>query len=90
LAATQSFLLLGKQSPLSLNVVLKNLRLRKGVSSRQLAERCGFSSAYVSKVESGGTVPSSKFLAKILDALECTPEEILFIVGVLTKDDNEV
>jgi len=81
---------LGKQSEIPLHVVLKNIRLRKGVSTRQLAERCGFSPAYFSKIESGSTVPSSKFLAKILDVLECTPEEILFIIGVLAKDSNEI
>lgn len=89
LVVTQSYLSLGKQSNIPLNVVLKNIRLRKGISTRQLAEKCGFSSAYFSKIESGSTVPSSKFLAKIVDVLECSPEEILFIIGILAKVDDE-
>jgi len=54
-----------------------------------LADLCGFSPAYFSKVEAGSTIPSSKFLAKIFEVLECSPEEMLFILGSLLKDDDE-
>lgn len=86
---TVSYLSLGKASALTLGAALKTLRLRKGMSSRRLAEVCGFSAAYISKIESDSTIPSSKFLAKIFEVLECSQEEMVFILGVLLKDDNE-
>jgi transcriptional regulator with XRE-family HTH domain len=89
LAATLSYLSLGKCSSVSFHAVLRNIRLRKNMSSRKLAELCGFSPAYFSKIETGSTIPSSKFLAKIFDVLECSPEEILFIMGTLLRDDDE-
>lgn len=80
---------LGKICDITISESLKSLRLRKGISARALADKCGFSSAYISKVESGSTIPSSKHLAKMLDVLNCTPEEILFIIGILSRDDDE-
>ena len=86
---TLSYLSLGKASHLNFSVLIRNLRLRSGISSRRLADLCGFSPAYFSKVEAGSTIPSSKFLAKIFEVLECSPEEMLFILGSLLKDDDE-
>jgi len=85
---TQLFLSLGKNSGIPFNILIKKLREERGLSTRQLADLAGFSSAYISKIESG-TIPSSKFLARLLEVLECTPEEILFIIGILTKVDDE-
>jgi len=85
---TQLFLSLGKNSGIQFNILIKKLREERGLSTRQLADLAGFSSAYISKIESG-TIPSSKFLARLLEVLECTPEEILFIIGILTKVDDE-
>jgi transcriptional regulator with XRE-family HTH domain len=79
---------LGKNSGIQFNILIKKLREERGLSTRQLADLAGFSSAYISKIESG-TIPSSKFLARLLEVLECTPEEILFIIGILTKVDDE-
>lgn len=85
---TQLFLSLGKNSEIPFSALVKKIRESKKLSTRQLADLAGFSPAYISKIESG-TIPSSKFLARLLEVLECTPEEILFIIGILSKVDDE-
>ncbi len=54
---------------LDLSYYLKQFMLEKGLNKKQLAERMGVSSAYITKIFSGENI-SLKTVAKILSALE--------------------
>jgi transcriptional regulator with XRE-family HTH domain len=56
--------------------LLRQFRKRAGISQRQLAERADIDTSYISKLESGERVVSSRDLALELSAiLNLTPEE---------------
>lgn len=86
---TRLFLLLGESSDLSIGETVKQIRIRSGLSSRAASELCGLSPAYVSKVETNSTIPSSKALIKILSALGCSAEEMLYVFGILYREDPD-
>lgn len=53
---------------------VKELREREGWSLRDLGARCGVSSAYLSRIERGSSVPSFSILASIASAFRVSPE----------------
>lgn len=63
------------------------LRVRKGVSARALSTEVGLSPSYVSKLERSEFMPSVDTFAKIVDALECSDAEIVFLVRLLSQHD---
>ena len=83
------FLSLGESSNLTLGDIIKELRVRRGLSSRSMSELCGLSPAYISKVENGATMPSSKILVRILKKLQCNSYEILYILGAISKEESD-
>lgn len=56
---------------------LKTVRLKKGLSQVELAEKSGLNANYYSKVERGEAVPSVITLKKLLKALGIKSSEIL-------------
>lgn len=59
----------------TLGVKLKNLRQKKKLSIRALADRSGLTHPFISKVEKNETSPSISSLKKILAALDTTLSE---------------
>jgi transcriptional regulator with XRE-family HTH domain len=56
---------------------LRQLRIRKGLTQQQLAEKLGYvTNSYVSDVESGHFIPSRERLKKIAKALDVPFKEI--------------
>ena len=53
---------------------VKELREREGWSLRDLGARCGVSSAYLSRIERGSSIPSVSILASIAAAFRVSPE----------------
>jgi transcriptional regulator with XRE-family HTH domain len=53
---------------------VKELREREGWSLRDLGARCGVSSAYLSRIERGSSIPSFSILANISAAFRVSPE----------------
>jgi transcriptional regulator with XRE-family HTH domain len=53
---------------------VKELREREGWSLRDLGARCGVSSAYLSRIERGSSIPSFSILASISAAFRVNPE----------------
>ena len=49
---------------------LKGLRVAKGLTTRQLADICGFSQSKISKIETGRTVPLLRDIDEILSAVD--------------------
>lgn len=54
---------------------LRKLRLRRGMTTDELADRCDVSRDYIILLERGLTSPSLTMFEKILDALSTTPVE---------------
>ncbi len=69
---------------------LKSIRIEKGVSLRNLADKLGVSAPYLSDVERGQRKPlSGEHIDKIADVLGLTPEErqSLFDAAAETRGD---
>jgi DNA-binding XRE family transcriptional regulator len=55
---------------MSIGTRVMQIRNQKGVSQRQLSERCGIAGSYLSRIENRHLEPRPKTLRKIADALE--------------------
>lgn len=65
---------------------LKDLRKVKGFTIREVAERSGVSSAYISQLENGNRgVPSPDILLKLSDGLSSSYSELMKMAGYLQE-----
>lgn len=87
-AVTRLSLSLGKDIDMSFGEALRKIRSSKDISARALSDACGFSAAYMSKVESGASVPSAKAFSRILKELDCNVYEMAFLVGILMREEG--
>jgi len=53
----------------ALGAVVTTLRIKKGLSQAALAERLGYTTSYISKLERGGMNPTLRTLFDLADAL---------------------
>ena len=61
----------------SIGIRVKKLRLEKKMTQAQLAERIGVGTTHISHIETGNTIPSLDALVSIINALECSADELL-------------
>jgi len=67
---------------MSFGEYLRELRLEKGLSQRELAERVGVTFPYISKIENNNlAAPSEKILEKIASNLEVDPDILIVAAG---------
>jgi transcriptional regulator with XRE-family HTH domain len=57
---------------------LKKWRKIKGVSQKELSEKCKTAHSYIRQIESGNRSPSFAFIGKIAEALEIEPYQLFF------------
>jgi transcriptional regulator with XRE-family HTH domain len=70
---------------------IRSLRLRGGLSQRQLALRMGVPRTYVSKIENEKATPTLSSLARLAQALEVTVPDLLCACGPSRDDEiNEL
>ena len=68
---------------------IRERRLAKGLSKRQLAEKAGISHSEVHRIENGERQnPSVPMLVALANALGIPPDDILVLSGYKTDDDN--
>ena len=67
----------GKHDVTQLSRKLKDLRTKKGLTVRELAEKIGKSPGYVSRIEVRGEVPSPELLCTIASVFKVKPESLL-------------
>lgn len=60
---------------------LKEIRLKRGLSLRELDERSGVSYASISRLEAGQYIPGIDTLLKILKALGVPTKDYLKVIG---------
>lgn len=56
---------------------IKSKRIQKGLTQETLSELVGIGPSHMSHIESGTTVPSFEVFISILNALECSADELL-------------
>ena len=56
---------------------IKRLRMEKGLTQERLSEAIGVGPSHMSHIESGSTVPSLEVFIAILNALDCSADELL-------------
>lgn len=66
--------------------VIKQLRIKKGMKQKELAELSQLSSSSVCDIEKGRVNPSLRSLIQIAESLEVLPEEI---IKIWRKDSKE-
>lgn len=69
---------------------VKELREREGWSLRDLGSRCGVSSAYLSRIERGSSVPSFSILASIASSFRVSPEYFIEFERSAKKLEGEL
>ena len=67
---------------LTLSELLREARLRRGLSKRALSQKAGLSASYVGKLEAGLLEPSVHAFSVLALALELTSVETLFCIRV--------
>lgn len=56
---------------------IKAKRIEKGLTQEKLSEAIGVGPSHMSHIESGSTVPSFEVFISILNALDCSADELL-------------
>lgn len=58
---------------------IRTVRTEKEITQERLAELVGVGTTHISHIETGNTVPSLKVLIGIINALDCSADELLCI-----------
>ncbi len=61
----------------ALGAQIKKARLKAGLTQEQLAEAAGVGVTHISHIETGHTIPSLQVLVEIINALNCSADELL-------------
>lgn len=56
---------------------IRVVRLKRGITQEQLAERISIGTTHVSHIETGNTIPSLKTFLAIVNALDISADELL-------------
>lgn len=59
---------------------LREVRLTRGLTQGELAQRCGTSIAAISHIERGTKVPTLTTLVRLADALECRVTKLVSVL----------
>ncbi|HYK01956.1 MAG TPA: helix-turn-helix transcriptional regulator [Thermoanaerobaculia bacterium] len=59
---------------------MRELRLARGLTQPQLAERCESNVPFISNVERGVMLPGLAMLLRLADALECNVSELVRVL----------
>lgn len=73
-------------SDLSFGQFIKHKREQADQTARHVALEAGLSASYVSKVEADQMKPSLKAFAALVEVLDCTNLEIVFLVRLANEE----
>ena len=69
---------------------LKQLRKKKGLTIKKLAELAGFSPSYLSRIERGErNIPNARLLKKLASPLNLTPQQMMIAAGYLNNEPDK-
>lgn len=69
-----------------IGTLLRNLRLRRGMSQFDVAKAVGINNSYLSRIENGERRPSPKILTKFADILDYPYDELVVKSGILSEE----
>ena len=72
----------------NLGSIIKNVRLRRGISRSILAQKSGISLRYLAQLESGNANPSITILKNISYSLNITLSDMIFVPQYNSKNEN--
>lgn len=64
---------------------IKEKRIQKGLTQEKLSELVGIGPSHMSHIEGGSTVPSFEVFVSIINALDCSADELLCREAAVTK-----
>ena len=77
--------------------IIKNIRTKKGIMLKEVAEKCGISSSMLSQIEKGNANPSLNTIKEIANVLEVPlfkfflePEKEENKIAILKKEDRKI
>ena len=70
-------------------ILMRFLRQRYGVSARQLSAESGLSLSYISKMEKGQVKPTVEAFAKIVNKLDISNAEIIYLIRNLGEGETD-
>lgn len=70
--------------------MLKELRIKKGVSIKKLGPEIGLNYSYISKLEHSKVNPSPKVIKKLSDYFEYNSDELMLSAGKMPKDIEKI
>lgn len=69
-----------------IGTLLRNLRLRRGMSQFDLAGSAGINNSYLSRIENGERRPSPKILKRFSEILDYSYDELVVTSGILSEE----
>lgn len=69
-----------------IGTLLRNLRLRRGLSQFELANSAGINNSYLSRIENGERRPSPKILKRFSEILDYAYDELVVKSGILSEE----
>ena len=69
-----------------IGTLLRNLRLRRGLSQFELASAAGINNSYLSRIENGERRPSPKILKRFAEILDYPYDELVVTSGILSEE----
>ena len=74
---------------------IKEIRLKKGITQKELAKMLGIATNSLSRYEIGERIPNLEMIKKIADALSVSPSVLIFgevdsLAYALLSDNNEI
>lgn len=72
-----------------IGILIRNLRISKGMSQYDLAKAIGVNNSYLSRIENGERRPSTKIMKKLSEVLDFPYDELVVASGLLTPEFRE-
>lgn len=66
--------------------VLRNLRIRRGLSQGDVAAAIGINNSYMSRIEAGDRRPSPKILKRLSEVFECSYDDLAGAAGIFSAE----
>ena len=66
--------------------VLREVRLKRGLSQQALAERCGSNIPYISELERGLKAPTLTMILRLAGGLECKVRDLMRVFDTAPPD----
>lgn len=71
-----------------MSIYIKEIRKKKGISQKEMAEKLGVDSSYLARLESGNRALTNEWVANLTKALDCEAWELCDDVDYFFSKEN--